>query len=87
MFRVGGDEFTVIITGDDYTGMEELAAVMKDRNEAAKRADGIVIARGFSAYEEGDASVADVHKRADRKMYEDKSRLKEGGASVRHIKI
>ena len=83
VFRVGGDEFTVIITGDDYTGMEELAAVMKDRNEAAKCTDGIVIACGFSAYEKGDASVADVHERADQKMYEDKSRLKEGEAMPR----
>ena len=75
VFRVGGDEFTVVAQGDDYDDLAELIQRIKDHNMEAKRAGGIVIACGMSRYE-NDASVAPVYERADREMYENKSSLK-----------
>ena len=75
VFRVGGDEFTVIAQGDDYEDLAELIQRINDHNREAKRAGGIVIACGMSWYE-NDTSVAPVYERADHEMYENKSSLK-----------
>ena len=76
VFRIGGDEFVSVIQGADYECIEELMGKMKDHNTKALRTGGIVIACGMSKYE-GDADVALVFDRADQKMYENKSDLKE----------
>ncbi len=76
VFRVGGDEFAVISQGEDYSRIEELAEMMNAHNEEAVKNGGIVIAMGVSCYND-DAKVAQVYERADQRMYEDKSRLKE----------
>jgi diguanylate cyclase (GGDEF)-like protein len=75
VFRVGGDEFAVIAKGDDYARIEELIEIMDDYNAEAARTGGIVIACGMARYD-NDASVSPVLKRADNKMYENKSKLK-----------
>ena len=77
VFRVGGDEFAVIAKGDDYEHIEELVEKLSDYNAEAERTGGIVIACGMAKYD-NDASVAHVLKRADNKMYENKSKLKTG---------
>jgi diguanylate cyclase (GGDEF)-like protein len=77
VFRVGGDEFAVIAKGDDYEHIEELVEELSDYNAEAERTGGIVIACGMAKYD-NDASVAHVLKRADHKMYENKSKLKAG---------
>ncbi|MCR5143015.1 MAG: transporter substrate-binding domain-containing protein [Ruminococcus sp.] len=76
VFRVGGDEFAVISQGEDYSRIEELAEMMNAHNEEAVKNGGIVIAMGVSCYND-DTKVAQVYERADQRMYEDKSRLKE----------
>lgn len=75
VFRVGGDEFTVIAQGDDYANVETLVGKVAGHNAEAKRNGGIVIACGMSRYEE-DASVAPVYERADHQMYKNKTSLK-----------
>ena len=75
VFRVGGDEFVVIAKGDDYEHIEELVEKLNDCNVEAERTGGIVIACGMAKYD-NDASVAHVLKRADHKMYKNKSKLK-----------
>ena len=75
VFRVGGDEFTVIAQGDDYNNIDELVHQMNERNEEAVRNGGIVIACGMARREE-EPAVAPVFERADQKMYENKSNLK-----------
>jgi diguanylate cyclase (GGDEF)-like protein len=77
IFRVGGDEFTAVVQGADYDCIEELLGKMRDHNTKAIRTDGVVIACGMAKYE-NDARVASIFERADQRMYENKSDLKEG---------
>lgn len=75
VFRVGGDEFTVIAQGTDYTHIDERLWDMSVHNEEALRSGGVVIACGVAKFEDDDC-VAAVFDRADRHMYRDKSTLK-----------
>jgi diguanylate cyclase (GGDEF)-like protein len=75
VFRVGGDEFSVIAQGSDYEHIEELMERMHDRNAEASRTGGIMIACGMSKFD-NDNCVAAVFERADHKMYENKIALK-----------
>jgi diguanylate cyclase (GGDEF)-like protein len=77
VFRVGGDEFVVIVRGRDYLYLEELIYNMNKHNAEASGKGGIVIACGMSRFE-NDEGVTPVYERADRLMYENKSILKEG---------
>lgn len=75
VFRVGGDEFAVIVQGKDYDDIEALIEAVARHNWEASRTGGIVIACGMSRYD-NDGSVATVFERADHKMYENKNELK-----------
>ena len=77
VFRVGGDEFAVIIQGQDYGNVEAQAAELDAVNLRNRSSGEIVIACGMAKYE-GDRSVAAVFERADRLMYQNKRQLKEG---------
>ena len=84
VFRIGGDEFSVILQNADYQnrealvqqfneGMAEISASAKHDWEQAH------IAMGIAVYEpQGDRSVNDVIRRADESMYENKRRRKAG---------
>ena len=75
VFRVGGDEFAVVVQGVDYRHLEERLRDVGAHNEGALRAGGVIIACGAARFED-DASVADVFDRADRLMHENKGALK-----------
>jgi len=75
VFRVGGDEFAVIVRDNDYERVEHLLGEMNEHNAEAIRTGGIVIACGMSRFER-DACVAAVFERADHRMYENKNLLK-----------
>ncbi len=75
VFRVGGDEFTVIAQGKDFSSIDALIGKLREHNEEARGSGGIIIACGMSKYD-GDESVAAVFERADREMYENKRFLK-----------
>ena len=75
VFRIGGDEFTVIAQGEDYAHLEERLSEMRTHNEDALRFGGAIIACG-TAWFRNDSCVASVFDRADRNMYENKNRLK-----------
>lgn len=79
VFRVGGDEFAVISRGEDYARIGELTALIAAHNEEALRSGGVVVACGTSRFADDD-SVSAVFERADRMMYENKSRLKASAA-------
>ena len=75
VFRIGGDEFTVIAQGKDYARIDKLLDEMRDHNAEAARTGGIVIACGMAKFD-NDACVAAVLNRADHRMYENKAKLK-----------
>ncbi|MBQ7506015.1 MAG: diguanylate cyclase [Lachnospiraceae bacterium] len=77
VYRVGGDEFAVVVLGEDYKSLEDHLGRISDHNREAGKIGGLVVACGASKYK-NDACTADVFERADTAMYEDKRRLKEG---------
>lgn len=84
VFRIGGDEFAVILEGKDYQSRAEL---LKNLNQCVIRNIGCgepVVALGLADYIPGeDHSFRSVFERADRNMYERKKELKDLGADVR----
>ena len=83
VFRIGGDEFSVILENEDYQNREELAGLF-DRycaevNEStSNRWEQVHVAMGIAAYDpDRDTSVNDVIHRADKIMYENKKQNKQ----------
>lgn len=78
MFRIGGDEFAVILQNVDYKNRYALQnkfdkAELERRSEAEVSWEQVDVARGMAVYDpELDESVNDVVHRADRAMYENK---------------
>ena len=79
VFRIGGDEFVVVLRGQDFRDRTSLLSGLRRNVEKSIRiGEGPVVASGLAVYEPGtDRTVEDVFNRADSLMYEDKTRLKE----------
>ena len=71
VFRVGGDEFAVIVQGRDYENIDELLKILNDINETNYNTGEVTIAYGMAKYYR-DRSVSAVFERADMLMYQDK---------------
>ena len=72
VFRIGGDEFAVLLKGHDYEHRHELMKMIGQENEV-----GRTMAAGMAEYERGeDESVLSVFTRADRQMYQRKKEMK-----------
>ena len=77
VFRIGGDEFAVLLQGSDYENRYSLLEEMNRQIAENKQNSGIVIAAGMSEFNpDTDKSVADVFERADALMYQNKASLK-----------
>lgn len=76
VFRIGGDEFAVVLEGSDLNGLSACMEDMQRRNLMSRRADDVVIACGMSKYTPGDSDFEQVFERADAAMYENKEELK-----------
>ena len=78
VFRVGGDEFVVVLSGNDYKQREKLLKQFRENSEANRLSrTGPVIASGMAIYHaEKNETFEDVFKRADQKMYKNKNKLK-----------
>lgn len=82
IYRIGGDEFVVILMGEDYEHREELEkAFLKQAAEASASAkegwERINDSVGSATYgPEIDAEAEDVLIRADHLMYENKRQRK-----------
>ena len=87
VFRIGGDEFAVIIRNEDLRNIEPLVkqfelAVDKINSSNANRWEQVQISMGIATYEpESDNAVTDVVRRADKIMYENKNERKNARAS------
>lgn len=79
VFRVGGDEFAVVLIDSAYEERENLVDSFRRQVEEYLRTDsGPIIALGMSEFEAGkDQGVDEVFRRADAGMFEDKSHLKQ----------
>ena len=84
VFRIGGDEFVVILEGHDY---EERYAILGSINEEIEGNIGkgkVVISLGLAEFDASvDQSFHEVFQRADGIMYERKMQLKSMGATTR----
>ena len=81
VFRVGGDEFIVILRGQDYDNIDALAerfsAQANGGVDAAEPWKHVSASIGVALYDKDvDKSVDDVLKRADQAMYEKKKEMK-----------
>lgn len=82
VFRMGGDEFVAVLTGEDYENRYELlakinASMSPYSNVMPLPDDYVSIAVGLSEFiPDFDMSVTDVNKRADENMYRDKAAKK-----------
>lgn len=79
VYRIGGDEFVVIIDGMNYQNRDALrmnfaAAMTTQRTRGGS--DSISIACGMSEFTDGDSCYSDVFTRADNAMYENKKLTK-----------
>ena len=79
VFRVGGDEFAVLLKGLDYENRDELMTDIRNKVlENLNLGEGSVVASGMSEYRRTeDHKISSVFNRADELMYENKKFLKE----------
>ena len=82
VFRIGGDEFAAILSGQDYDNRELLLRTIRETSQAhQKQGAGVIVASGIALYDPmEDHTVADVFKRADEQMYRNKKELKAHGS-------
>ncbi len=80
VYRIGGDEFTVILEGQDLANcdwlMEVFYETMEEQTKGAPGEPSVSIALGISHYQPEDMSVSEVFHRADIAMYQRKSEMK-----------
>ncbi len=83
VFRVGGDEFTVLLQGRGFETREDTIAEFNRRVEENLGKNEVVVSIGYSVLGEKDTQVHDPFERADQMMYERKQQLKAMGAKTR----
>lgn len=80
--RIGGDEFVVLVEGEDYGRRTELLAVLEERFRQCEADEGrepwerYSAAVGMAEYSPRDASYVKVFNRADNNMYRNKAQAK-----------
>ena len=80
VYRFGGDEFVVVLTGTDYINADKLVNRFMKRQESKKgkpweTPKGAI---GYALYDgRTDSSADEVFQRADSLMYEQKKAMKE----------
>ena len=81
VFRIGGDEFVILIQNEDYENLERIKKAVDEFTVSEMKKDGSLIdkksfAAGFAIFDRSsDKTFADVMNRADANMYENKKML------------
>ena len=84
VYRIGGDEFTVLLTGKDYENRKSLIHELHRCSSANIVTGGAIVSGGMAEYQpETDQRIRDVFERADANMYQEKMLLKSLGAETR----
>ena len=90
IYRIGGDEFTVIINSPGNDLCEQLVKRFKQEQELFNRNAkhyelGVRIAVGYAVNDASDRDYADVFNRADRQMYLDKQEIKKTARATDYV--
>ena len=81
VFRIGGDEFAVIVKDRDFADRERLMEEFLKIQEQHRRTGLVTIACGISEFDKDkDIRVQDVFERADSLMYHNKKEFKSKNA-------
>ena len=79
VYRIGGDEFVILLTGQDFHLRKILMDDFYTAMEANRALSLVTLAGGLAVFDpETDKSFADVFERADREMYANKHKMKGG---------
>ncbi len=82
VYRVGGDEFVVLLEGADYNNRMELFRLLTGKfevlaqDETLEPWNRLSAAAGMAVFSKGDTCMEDVFQRADEKMYRHKKEMK-----------
>lgn len=77
VYRIGGDEFVVILEGDDYKNRASILGAFDLKIEKNVKNDKVVVATGMSEFDpQRDSCFKNVFERADSIMYQRKRILK-----------
>ena len=77
VYRIGGDEFVVMLEGDDFEHRKSLLAEFDTQIEENQKRGAVVVASGLAIYRPGqDNSYRRIFERADQRMYDRKGTLK-----------
>ena len=86
VFRIGGDEFVIVLRESDYRNIDVLLAQFKKKvsilkdNIRLQPWERVSAAIGYALYDdEQDTSVQSVLARADQEMYKNKKKMKQSG--------
>ncbi|MBR6871935.1 MAG: sensor domain-containing diguanylate cyclase [Ruminococcus sp.] len=89
VYRIGGDEFVIILQGEDLSNRHKLFKRLNDafastyNDPDAKPEQRYSAAVGMAEHVSADPSVEAVFKRADKSMYENKKQFKQNNGSYR----
>ncbi len=84
VFRIGGDEFAILLKGQDFDNRNEILAALNERIEKNIGTGSVVASLGMTEFDpRQDNTFHAVFTRADGLMYQRKMELKSMGARVR----
>ncbi|MCR4740908.1 MAG: GGDEF domain-containing protein [Lachnospiraceae bacterium] len=82
IFRIGGDEFAVILQGEGFDRMSETIDEFNRKVEENIKENKVVVSIGYSVLKDTDGQIGDAFERADQMMYERKKELRAMGAKT-----
>ena len=87
VFRIGGDEFIVFLTGSDYSNKEPLFKKLRAQiRKNLQSGNGPILASGMAEYTpQSDTLVSEIFNRADKDMYKNKHDLKKKSAFLSNL--